>query len=698
MGDVVDYNVSDGIAELVVNNPPVNALGHALRSALFDRIVQADADMAVRAIVIRAAGNTFPAGADIAEFGKTALEPTLPDLCNRVEACGKPVIAALHGTALGGGFELALAAHYRIAPKSARIGLPETTLGIIPGAGGTQRVPRIVGAHAALELMVSGKPMRAGEAFGLGLIDAVIDEDVAEGALIFAKGVIAENLGPRPTRDRREGLEDPMGFLDDIKAWKNIVNETDVEAPRRVVECVEAVTMLPFEAGLTLERALFTDLLASDQSAALRHAFFAERKASKLPELDGITRRPVRTVAVIGGGLMGAGIAVSCLDAGLQVTLIEREHQTLEDGVGRILDIYDSSVGKGRLSANLREERMSRLTGATNYREIAKADLVIEAVSEDEKLKTAVFKRLDEVMKPGAILATNTSYLNIDALAEATGREGDIIGLHFFSPAHVMKLLEVIVGAKTKGDVIATAFEFAKKLSKVPVRAGMADGFIANRVLTAYRTAADFMLEDGASVEEIDAAMRAYGFKMGPYQVLDMAGLDISWARRKRLVGLRDPNARYVTIADQLCEMGRFGRKAGMGYYRYNKGARHGETDPMVGKLVSVARKRAGIKPRSFTRDEIQRRCVWAMMLEGARLVADGVASRPSDVDVVMIHGYGFPRWRGGPMKAADLAGLTRVKRDIDQFAKEEPKFWNAPMMIGELIKNGDNFDFLNRA
>ncbi|MFC2968728.1 3-hydroxyacyl-CoA dehydrogenase NAD-binding domain-containing protein [Acidimangrovimonas pyrenivorans] len=690
MAQAVGWTVRDGVAVVSVDNPPVNALGHAVRRGLVDAIAVAEADSRVRAVVIAAAGRTFPAGADIREFGKPPEDPWLPEVCDRIEACSKPVIAALHGTALGGGFEVALAAHYRIALASARVGLPEVTLGILPGAGGTQRTPRLIGAEQALRLMLTGKPIGAAEAMAMGLIDGVVEDDLLEQAVALAVMLADEGKGPRPTRDRRDGMRDPVAYEAAIKAARDGLKAPRLPAPGRIIDCVEAALLLPFDNGLAFERAAFEDCVTSPESAGLRHAFFAERRAAKIPEAKE-TPRPVGHAGVIGGGLMGAGIAHVLLGAGLRVTLIERDRDALAGGLQRVAVMEEQAIARGKMTEKERDAQWARLFGALDVGALAEADLVIEAVYEDEALKAGIFRELDRVMRPGAVLATNTSYLDIDQLARVTSRPADVIGLHFFSPVPAMKLLEVVVGAQTAPDVVATGFELAKQLGKVAVRAGVCDGFIGNRILTAYRTAADFLLEDGATPYQVDAAMRAFGFPLGPYQVLDMTGLDISWARRQRLAGTRDPRARYVAIGDRLCEAGWFGRKSGRGYYRYDAAGSASE-DPEVLALIAAEREAKGIVARTIGDDEIRDRCLCAMVNEGARLLGEGIALRPSDIDVVMLAGYGYPRWRGGPMQTADQRGMLQIRNLLADYVGEDPIFWAPAAIFEEMIKYGRKF------
>ncbi|TDV14947.1 3-hydroxyacyl-CoA dehydrogenase NAD-binding domain-containing protein [Paraburkholderia caballeronis] len=683
---------------VTIDNPPVNALGVDVRRGLAAAIDAADSNDAVEAVLIVGAGRNFIAGADIREFGKPPQPPALPDVCNRIEASAKPVIAAIHGAALGGGLEVALAAHYRIAVAGAKLGLPEVTLGLLPGAGGTQRTPRLIGAEAALSLMLSGRHAGAQEALKLGLVDRVghSDDVLAEG-IAYAQELLAARAPVRRTRDAH-GLADRAASEAAIAAARAAKKSRGLFSPQKIVDCVEAALNQPFDEGLRFERKQFVACLDSPQRAGLVHAFFAEREVQKAPETRSAEPRPLRTVGVVGGGTMGAGIAVAVLDAGLPVTMIERDDDALARGRANVEKVYDGLIAKGRLSADAKAQTLARFDGSTSYDALANVDLVIEAVFEDLPVKQAVFAELDRVCKPGAVLATNTSYLDIDAIAATTSRPQDVVGLHFFSPANIMKLLEVVVPARVSADVVATAFDLAKKLRKVPVRAGVCDGFIGNRLLAVYRTAADHLMEDGASPYQIDKAVREFGFPMGPYQVIDLAGGDIGWATRKRRAATRDPNARYVQIADRLCERGWFGQKTGRGFYLYPQGARTGSPDPEVEAIIAAERERAGIAPRAFSDDEIIRRYLAAMVNEGANVVHEGIALRPLDVDVTLIYGYGFPRHRGGPMHYADTVGLANVLADIREFAKEDPLFWRPSPLLVDLAERGATFASLNQS
>lgn len=591
-----------------------------------------------------------------------------------------------------------MSAHYRLALPAARLGLPEVTLGLLPGAGGTQRAPRLMGVKAATELMLSGKPLSGKAAQAAGLIDRLAEgEDSVQAGLAYVRELLANQAPVRRTRDL--AIADTAAALAELDALaaETARKSRGLFSPLKIVECVRNAVEQPFDEGLARERALFLQCVDSPQRAGLVHAFFAERETAKVPESKAAQPRVVNTVAVIGGGTMGAGIAVSVLDAGLPVTMIERDAESLARGRANVEKVYDGLIAKGRMTPDAKAAVMARYAGSTSYDDIAGIDLVIEAVFEDLHVKQAVFEELDRVCKPGAVLATNTSYLDIDAIAGATSRPQDVVGLHFFSPANIMKLLEIVVPAKVSADVVATAFELARKLKKTPVRAGVCDGFIGNRILAVYRQAADYIMEDGATPYEVDEAVRDFGFAMGPYQVVDLAGGDIGWATRKRRAATRDPRARYVEISDRLCERGWFGQKTRRGYYLYPEGARAGQPDPEVLAIVEAERAKKGIAPRKFTQSEIMRRYMAAMINEGANVVHEGIALRPLDVDVVYLSGYGFPRHRGGPMKYADMVGLDQVLADIREFAKEDALFWKPSPLIEKLVAEGRNFDSLNK-
>ncbi|WP_431108422.1 3-hydroxyacyl-CoA dehydrogenase NAD-binding domain-containing protein [Variovorax paradoxus] len=689
-----------GVFVVTIDNPPVNALGVDVRRGLVAAIEAAEADSAAAAVLIVGAGRNFIAGADIREFGKTPQPPSLPEVCLKIENCTKPVIAAIHGAALGGGLEVALSAHYRLAAPSAKLGLPEVQLGLLPGSGGTQRAPRLIGVKPALELMLSGRHAGAKEALSLGLVDRLgTQADARAEGLAYAEELAAAKAPVRRTREAT-GLADAEASRAALEAARadTARKSRGLFSPMKIIEAVEAALTLPFDEGMALERKLFLQCIDSPQRAGLIHAFFAEREVLKAPETKAATPRAIESAGIIGGGTMGAGIAVAMLDAGLPVTMIERDEPSLARGRQHVEKVYDGLIGKGRMTPEAKAAVMARFSGSTSYDALAQADIVVEAVFEDMGVKKAVFAELDRVCKPGAVLATNTSYLDIDEIAGSISRPQDVVGLHFFSPANIMKLLEIVVPAKVSADVVATGFELAKKLKKVPVRAGVCDGFIGNRILAVYRQAADHMMEDGASPYQIDEAVRNFGYPMGPFQVSDLAGGDIGWATRKRKAATRDPKARYVQIADRICERGWFGQKTQRGYYLYPQGARTGVPDPEVLAIIDAERERAGIKPRAFTEEEIMRRYMAAMINEGANVVHQRIALRPLDVDVTFLYGYGFPRHRGGPMKYADTVGLPNVLADIREFAKEDPLFWQPSPLLVELVERGANFDSLNHA
>ncbi|MPS77305.1 MAG: 3-hydroxyacyl-CoA dehydrogenase [Achromobacter sp.] len=689
------------ILVITLDHPPVNALSADVRRDLAAAIEAAQADADVRAVLLVGAGKNFIAGADIREFGKPPKPPALPDVCNQIEASTKPVVAALHGAALGGGLEIALAAHYRLALASAKLGLPEVNLGLLPGAGGTQRTPRLIGAAAALDLMLTGKHLSAEAALKAGLVDTLAEgDDPLAAGLAYTRQLLAQGAGPRRSRDASAALADKAAALAEAAAAGERVSQTlrGLYSPAKIVDAVRAAIEQPFDEGLRTERALFLQCLDSPQRAGLVHAFFAERETAKVPELKEAKPRRLDKVGVVGGGTMGAGIAVAMLDAGLPVVMIEQDEPALERGRARVAQVYDRLVKNGRLSVQDRDARLARLTGATSYDALDDADLIVEAVFEDMDVKLGVFAQLDRVAKPGAVLATNTSYLDVNRIASATRGPADVLGLHFFSPANIMKLLEIVVGEHTAADTVATGFELARRLRKTPVRAGVCDGFIGNRILAAYRQAADMMMEDGASPYDIDAAAREFGYPMGPYQMVDLAGGDIGWATRKRRAATRDPALRTVQIPDRLCERGWFGQKTGRGFYLYPDGARVGTPDPEVLAIIDEERRRAGITPRAFTHEDILRRYLAAMINEAANVLHEGIALRPSDVDVVFLSGYGFPRYRGGPMHYADSVGLAQVLADIRAFAKEDPAFWKPSPLLVRLAESGGTFASLNQA
>ncbi|MDP3083114.1 MAG: 3-hydroxyacyl-CoA dehydrogenase NAD-binding domain-containing protein [Rubrivivax sp.] len=663
--------IYNGVAVITLDNPPVNSLGHALRERIVQRLEAALVDPAVRGIVLAGTDKAFSAGADVAEFGTPLQfqEPMLRGVVAAVEASHKPVVAALAGVALGGGLELALACHGRVALESARVGLPEVTLGLIPGSGGTQRLPRLVGPEAALALMLSGEPRSAKDLAGSGLFDAVVAGDLVAAAMRRALE-LADTGAPFPrARDRHPEAAQVQTIVDAHRA-KLQPRQRLQPAYGALLDSV-AACVLPFDEGLQRERELFLELLPSAAAQALRYQFKAEREATRLPADLQAAPRPVARVAVIGAGTMGTGITIAALDAGLQVLLLEQDEAALARGRQRISDHYRGRVTAGKLKVIMAADNETRLAITTDWARLADADLVIEAVFEELAVKQQVFRTVDGYARQGAVLATNTSYLDVDAIAAATSRPQDVLGLHFFSPANVMKLLEVVRGANTAPDVLATGMALGVKLKKTPVHCGNAFGFIGNRIYNAYRRQCEFMLEDGAWPENVDHALTAMGFAMGPFAVADLSGLDIAWRMRKAQAATRDPRERYVAVLDQLCEQGRLGRKSGAGYYTYTDGKQSTTTDSNVRGLIEQASLARGITRREIAADEIQRRALLAMANEAARLLAEGVASRPADVDVVLVQGYGFPRWEGGPVFWARRQDRQRLEAELQQMARE---------------------------
>ena len=656
MTSPVSYELVDDIGVITVDNPPVNALSHAVRQGLHDAILAAQKD-ASRAVLIVCAGRTFIAGADITEFGKPPREPHLPDLCNTIEASSKIVVAALHGTALGGGLEVALSCHYRCALPGAKVGLPEVKLGLLPGAGGTQRLPRLIGAQAALDLMTSGNPIGAGQAASLGLIDHVVDGELVDAAINWCRE-LAENGAARRATSELPVESIPDGAFDEYRSTLARRARGQV-APQRIVDCVEASLTGPFAEGLKIEREAFIDCMQSPQSAALRHMFFAERAAAKVHGLSRDTPlRDVNKVAVIGAGTMGSGIAMNFANAGMQVVLLEVDGEALARGLGIIERNYQGGVKRGKLTEEKALECRGRITGTTDYESLSDADLVIEAVFENLELKQQIFAKLDAVCRQGAILATNTSYQDVDRIAAATQRPQDVIGLHFFSPAHIMKLLEVVRAEKTADDVLATCMALAKKIRKTPVVSGVCYGFIGNRMLGHYAREAQLCIIEGATPERVDTAMQEWGMAMGPLAVFDLAGLDVGYKARQGLPESERGDPRAFRVADALVEMNRLGQKTGAGFYRYDAETRERSSDPDVQALIEREAAALGVEQREIDTDEIVDRLIFALVNEGLNILDEGIAQRPGDIDVVYVYGYGFPAWRGGPMHYGDVAGL----------------------------------------
>jgi 3-hydroxyacyl-CoA dehydrogenase len=684
----VRYELIDAVGVISIDNPPVNALSHAVRAGIQTAIRQAQAD-ASRAVLIRCDGRTFVAGADIREFGKPPSEPWLPELLAEVEASEKPVVAALYGTTLGGGFELALASHYRIADATARIGLPEVKLGLLPGAGGTQRTPRLAGVRAALDLMTSGTPVDAPTALAAGLVDELAEGDLDRAASDYVRRLIGEGAGCRRTREMTAPAPEP-GVFDEYRALLARRARGQL-APQKIVDCVEATVSRPFAEGMQVERAAFLACMASSQSAALRHLFFAEREASKIVGLpDGVPLRPVRTVGVIGAGTMGSGIAMNFASAGLEVQLLEINKDALGRGLDTLSRNYAEGVRRGKLGEEEAAVIRQRIHGTTDYEDLADADLIIEAVYGNLSLKQDIFEILDSVAKDGAILATNTSYQDVNRIAAVTRRAEDVLGLHFFSPAHIMKLLEVVRAAKTSDEVLATCMALAKKIRKIPVVAGVCYGFIGNRMLQPYGREAQLCLIEGAMPDQIDGAMEQWGMAMGPMRVFDLAGLDVGYKARQGLRPEERGDPRAFRVADALVEAGRLGQKSGAGFYRYHPDTREHEVDDTVHAMILREADALGIERREIDAAEIVDRLVFSLVNEGLRIVEEGIAQRPSDIDVVYVYGYGFPAWRGGPMFYGDAIGLDKVYARVLEFrARFGAANWTPAPLLEALAKEG---------
>jgi 3-hydroxyacyl-CoA dehydrogenase len=660
------------------SNPPVNALGAEVRRGLVEAIEQADSDALVKAVVIIGAGRTFFAGADITEFGRPMQEPALPEVVDRIEASGKPVVAAIHGTALGGGLEVALACHYRVAVPSAKLGLPEVKLGILPGAGGTQRLPRVVGVAAALPMIVSGDPIPAKKAQAIGLLDRVVGESSLEtDAVAFAREIAAR--AEHPVASRGEAKAEP-GMFDHFRQ-ENARQLKGFEAPEACIQAVQAAATLPFEQGIAMERELFMKLVTSDQSKALRHLFFAERAASRIDGVSADTPLiPINTVGILGAGTMGGGIAMNFLSAGIPVTIVEREQAALDRGVSIIRRNYEATAKKGRMTAEQVEQAMALLTPTLTYDDLADCDLVIEAVFELMAIKRDVFTKLDGIVKQGAILASNTSYLDIDAIAACTKRPESVIGLHFFSPANVMKLLEIVRGAKTSDTVLASAMALAKKVRKVAVVAGVCHGFIGNRMLEPRQRQANALLLEGAKVADVDQALLNFGFPMGPFQMADLAGLDIGWDPAK--------SDGANNLRDMLCEAGLRGQKSGHGFYDYDE-KRNRTSSARVEQMVRDFAAKKGVAQRSIGQQEILERLLYPMVNEGALILEEGKAQRASDIDIVWLNGYGWPAWTGGPMFWADTVGLDILLAGLEKHASRIEGFRLSKLLADKATTRG---------
>lgn len=693
---IVSFECRGRVGLILVNNPPVNAISHAVRAGIVECLERASSDDGAHVLVLAATGRTFMAGADITEFGKPPKAPHFADVIAALEASDKPVIAAIHGSALGGGLELALACHYRIARADAVLGLPEVNLGIIPGAEGTQRLPRLAGLETALQIITSGKPIPAAKALEAGVLDAVspVDADLVEAALAYGERLVDEKAQPRRISEMTIPADDAQSGL--FAEWREKVAKSarGIKAPLRAIDAVEAAATLPFAEGIKREREIFAECAADPQSKALQHAFFAERKASRLPDVGrDIKPRSFAHIGVVGGGTMGCGIALACAAAGLTITLIEQTDDAAKKAQGTIAAILDASFARGRIDDAAHQKQKDAITIMTDMAALKDADLIIEAVFENMDVKKSVFRELDRVAKKGAILATNTSYLDVDEIAASTSRPADVLGLHFFSPAHIMKLLEIVRGRETALDVLATALAFGKAIRKVAVVARVCYGFIGNRMLEGYVREAGLLMLEGATPEQIDASIRAFGYPMGPLQVLDLAGLDIGHMLRSQFPADRfDPHA--YRVISRLVDEGRKGQKTGAGIYRYEKGNRAPIPDPLTAQIIKEEAEKAGFKQRTISDEEIVERCILPLINEGARILEEGVAVRASDIDVVYLYGYGFPRWRGGPMFYANSLGLKHVRERILHYqAQQGPRWWTPAPLIDKLAKENKGFD-----
>lgn len=693
MAEVVRYALKGRVGVITVDNPPVNALGHAVRQGLVAALDRALADPGCAAIVLMAAGRTFMAGADVREFGKPPVPPTNPEVIERYDASSKPIVAAIHGTALGGGLEQALGCQYRVAVASARLGTPEIKLGLIPGAGGTQRLPRLIGVAAALDMVLTGEPVPAPKAKESGLIDAVIEGDLEAGAVAFADRIADKRPMPR-IRDRADKIDaarrDMSVFANKraelAKSARNLV------APFWGVDAVEMAVTTAFDEGLARERQMFLDLTMTPQSRAARHLFFAERECARIPDIPAdIPTREIKTAAVLGAGTMGSGIAICFANAGIPAAVIETDRVALDRGLAGIRKTYAGQVERGRLSEAARDERVNRISGRLEYEALRDADVVVEAVFEDMDIKKKVFAELDRLAKPGAVLATNTSTLDIDEIAASTTRPQDVVGMHFFSPANVMRLLEVVRGKATAPDTMMTAMKLGRTLGKISVPMGVCFGFVGNRMMMRYELEAHYMLEEGAMPQDIDRVLRDFGLPLGLFGMLDLAGVDVMWRIRQHQRKMNRPDMpRLSPILDRIADAKRFGQKTGAGYYRYN--GRNAVPDPWIEDMIADESRKLGLTRRLIDDDEIRDRCLWALIDEGARVLDEGIALRPSDIDIVYVNGFGFPAWRGGPMQYADEVGLPRILADIRRLEQRFGARWSPSPLLVRLAEGGKTF------
>lgn len=682
----VQYARQGRIGVVTVDYPPVNAVGHGVRSGLVAALDAGLADAEAEALLLVCAGRTFMAGADIREFGKPSAPPTLPEVVARLDASAKPVIAAIHGTALGGGLEVALACHLRVALRSAKLGLPEVKLGLLPGAGGTQRLPRLVGAAKALDMILSGDPVSAEEALAIGLVDAVENgTSPLDAGLSAAERLLADGRMPQPVSARTDRIAGTDPALFAARRAELAKRQPQLFSPHRIVDAVEAAVTLPFADGTARERELFLACMDSPQRAGLIHAFFAEREVAKVPGLPaGTPTREIGKVGVIGAGTMGGGIAMCFANAGIPVVLVDSAREALDRGTAAIRRNYEATARKGRLTAAQVEERMELIRPTLSYGDLADADLVVEAAFESMEVKRSIFRKLDETCKPGTILATNTSTLDVDAIAASTGRPQDFLGMHFFSPANVMRLLEVVRGARTSDTVLATAMALARRIGKVGVAVGVCYGFVGNRILHQRGRESMALVEEGASPEQVDRVLTEFGFPLGHFSMTDLAGIDVGWRIREERRKAGDPEAQAPNWLDVLAERGRYGQKTSAGVYRYEPGSRTPIPDPEVAAVIEEDRRQRGIAPRTVNDEEVRERCLYVMVNEAAKILEEGIAARPVDIDAIWLHGYGFPSWRGGLLFWADREGLSRIAAAVQRYHRDigEPQWRPSALLL----------------
>ena len=696
---VVKHKIIEEIALIEISNPPVNAISAAVRIGLLETIENLSINEKIKAIVITAPERTFLAGADIKEFGKKVDAPILGKICDKIESLNKIVVASLHGTPLGGGLEVAMSAHYRIAAPNTKVGLPEVLLGILPGAGGTQRLPRLCGVNMALDMMLTGKHVPAKEALSSGIIDKIAENNnTIDNGIEYAKKLLEDGFKTRPTSQIQNKISDTKETSELILKFKDTASKKykNLFSPHAIIRSVEEGLKLDFPDAISNERKLFEECIESPQRQGLIHSFFAERANTKIPELKEGKPIELNKIGIIGGGTMGTGISMAAMNAGFDVIMVEQNDEAIQKAKGKINSTYDRSVKLNRITTEQKIKTMDMFSATTNFSDLKDRDLIIEAVFENMDVKKEVFVKLNQICSQDCILASNTSYLNVNEIASVVDNPSRVIGLHFFSPANIMKLLEVVVAEKTSKDTVATAFNLAKKMKKVPVRSGVCDGFIGNRILSKYLVGTYHMVEDGASPFHVDKVIRDFGCAMGIFQVIDLAGGDIGWATRKRKAPFRHKDDRYVQIPDRVCERGWFGQKTSKGYYLYGENVDFLTPNPEIEIICEQERKRAGITPKKFDDMEILDKYIAAMVYEGTKILSEQIALKPSDIDVVFTNGYGFPKWRGGPMKYADMIGLDKILKNIKKYSEEDPRFWAPPKLLEDLVKQNKNFDSLN--